>query len=303
MRWSRAVTTGVALAAMVLPAQSLARAPRATRLHVPQVPAPRAAALPAAWWQPGAVGSWQWQLTWPVDTTKAVQVYDIDYDGAGTGTPAQTAAIVSTLHAQGKRAICYLETGSWESYRPDAGDYAPSILGKTLAGFADERYVDIRQLDGARGPTGKTLHQILVGRFQKCKNAGFDGVETDLDDTYLEGSGATGFPLTKQHQETFNTALAADMHGLGLAWFLKNGVASDGFTADMAAVADGTVNEQCWQFGECSALKAFVTAGKPILNAEYSGTRAAVCPKAMAFPMATMRKRTSLNAAVVWQCF
>src|SRR5262249_57561942 len=110
MRWSRAVTTGVALAAVVLPAQSLARAPRATRLHVPQVPAPRAAALPAAWWQPGAVGSWQWQLTWPVDTTKAVQVYDIDYDGAGTGTPAQTAAIVSTLHAPGQRAIRYPPT-------------------------------------------------------------------------------------------------------------------------------------------------------------------------------------------------
>src|SRR5262245_8912 len=162
MRWSRALTTCVALAAVALPAQSLARAPRAIRLHVPQMPAPRAATLPAAWWQPGAVGSWQWQLTWPVDTTKPVQAYDIDYDGAGTGTPAQTAAIVSTLHAQGKRAICYLETGSWESYRPDAGDYAPSILGRTLAGFADERYVDIRQLDGARGPTGKTLHQILL---------------------------------------------------------------------------------------------------------------------------------------------
>jgi hypothetical protein len=261
----------------------------------------------AAWWQPTALKSWQWQLTWPVDTSKAVQVYDIDYDGSGNGTQAQVTTVVNTLHSQGKQAICYLETGSWESYRPDSNEYNTAWLGATLGGYPSEKYVDLNQLfTSSTGPTGLTLRQILDARFQQCKSEGFNGVETDLDDTYTD---TTGFStITKAVNENFNETLAGDIHNLGLAWFLKNGVNGDSFITDQLAqpasnAPDGTINEQCWQYGECSALKPFVTANKPILNTEYSGQQATVCPKALAFPMATMRKGTSLPAAVTWECW
>jgi hypothetical protein len=34
---------------------------------------------------------------------------------------------------------------------------------------------------------------------------------------------------------------------------------------------DGVLDEQCNQYNQCSAYKAYVSAGKPVLNAEYSG--------------------------------
>lgn len=257
-------------------------------LRAPAVPAGNA----GTWWQPGPLRSWQWQLTWPVSTSYQVQVYDIDYDGAGQGTPAQVAAVVAALHARGTRAVCYLETGGWEDYRPDAGRYPASVLGNSIDGYPDERYVDIRQWS--------VLGPILRARLQQCKSEGFDGVETDIDDSYTDN---TGFPLTLAEEVTFDTQVASVIHALGMAWFLKNGINDDAFIADMAPLADGTVNEQCWQYDECDQLRPFVLAGKPILNAEYTGAATTVCPQALAFPMATMRKGTDLGASVTWACW
>lgn len=261
-----------------------------------------APASASGWWHPGPVQSWQWQLTWPVNTGKAVQVYDIDYDGSGQGTQAQVTADVAALHARGVKVICYTETGSWESYRPDASAYAATWLGANLNGYPDERYVKLGALfDGTTGPTGLTLRQVLDARFAQCAAEGFDGVETDLDATYADTAG-----ISMTLNEQFNEALAADIHAAGLAWFLKNGINGDSFITDQLASADppdGTVNEQCHQYGECAALQPFTAAGKPVLNAEYSGKQAAICPSALGFPMAAARFPVSLNGNVTWHCW
>ena len=49
-------------------------------------------------------------------------------------------------------------------------------------------------------------------------------METDLDDTYTD---STGFPLTMANEITFMTEMAGAVHGLGLAWFLKNDINGD----------------------------------------------------------------------------
>ena len=100
------------------------------------------------WWHPGPLSSWQYDLEWPVAVPTnigPVQAYDIDYDGAEQGTEAQVTALVSRIHAEGGHAICYLESGAWENYRPDASQYPASVLGNAVGGYPDERYVDIRQ--------------------------------------------------------------------------------------------------------------------------------------------------------------
>ena len=33
---------------------------------------------------------------------------------------------ISDYHKQGKKVVCYLSAGSWESYRPDAKDFTPA---------------------------------------------------------------------------------------------------------------------------------------------------------------------------------
>ena len=248
------------------------------------------------WWHPGPVSSWQYDLEWPVavpTNVGPVQVYDLDYDGSGQDTQAQVAAVVAHAHAEGSHAICYVETGGWENYRPDAGKYPRSILGRSISGYPDERYVDIR-----RWPL---LGPVLDARFRQCKAEGFDGVETDIDDSYTD---STGFPLTLQDEVTFDTEVAHSIHALGLAWFLKNGIDDDAFITDMAPLAEGTVNEQCWQYSECSQLEPFVKAGKPVLNVEYEDPApASTCRRALAFPMATMHTDVNLDGRIAWACW
>jgi hypothetical protein len=250
----------------------------------------------AHWWHPDRVSSWQYDLEWPVavpTNVGAVQVYDIDYDGSGQGTTAQVAAMVARIHAEGGHAICYLETGGWENYRPDAGRYPRSVLGLPISGYPDERYVDIRQWP--------VLAPILEARFKQCKTEGFDGVETDIDDSYTD---QTGFPLTLHDEVTFDTDVAKAIHALGLAWFLKNGINDDAFITDMEPLADGTVNEQCWQYTECAQLERFAKAGKPILNVEYANLpEASTCRQALAFPMATMHTDVNLDGNISWACW
>ena len=83
-----------------------------------------------------------------------VEAYDIDEGNvAGTST-SQRAASVGAIHAGGAKAICYVETGGWESYRSDASEYSSAILGSTVPGYTDERYLDIRQWSDDPGPMG-----------------------------------------------------------------------------------------------------------------------------------------------------
>ena len=249
-----------------------------------------------AWWRPGRLTSWQYDLEWPVAVPTnlgPVQVYDIDYDGSGQGTEAQVAAVVARIGASGAHAICYVETGGWESYRPDAKRYPQTVLGLPISGYPDERYVDIRRW--------AVLGPILDARFRQCKAEGFAGVETDIDDSYTD---TTGFPLTLHDEVTFDREVANAIHALGLAWLLKNGVNDDAFIGEMEPLADGTVNEQCWQYNECSQLEPFAKAGKPILNVEYENLKqAATCRQALAFPMATMHTDVNLDGTIAWACW
>lgn len=68
-----------------------------------------------ALWQPTPTSTpWQWQLQGKIDVSVPATVYEVD----GFETPAST---VRRLHRRGRKVICYLDVGSWESYRPDKG--------------------------------------------------------------------------------------------------------------------------------------------------------------------------------------
>ena len=93
-----------------------------------------------------------------------------------------------------------------------------------------------------------------------------------------------GFPPTAPEQPGFNRRLFNGPNGRGLAVALKN--AGDQAAA-LIAYVDLSVNERCHELGECGQLEAFITAGKPVLNAEYlsdyvsdSGARDAMCSQA-----------------------
>ncbi|MFN8077615.1 MAG: endo alpha-1,4 polygalactosaminidase [Kineosporiaceae bacterium] len=219
--------------------------------------------------------TWQWQLTGRIDVSVVAQVYDLD----GQTTPGST---VAALHAQGRRVICYVSVGSWEKFRPDAAAFPAAVLGKALDGWPDERWLDVRRLD--------LLRPLVAARFDQCRAKGFDAVEPDNVDGYLNRS---GFPLTAAHQLAYNRAIADLAHERGLAVGLKNDLDQ---VAALQPRFDFAVNEQCHQYDECELLRPFVAAGKPVLHVEYEQAPSAFCGDTTSLGFSSMRKRLDLDA-------
>jgi hypothetical protein len=229
----------------------------------------------ATLWRPASGTTWQWQLSGALDTSVAVQVYDIDlFDN--------DASVVAALHAQGRRVVCYFSAGSHEPGRPDSGDFPAAVLGSALQGWPDERWLDIRRLD--------LLGPIMERRLDLCRQRGFDGVEADNVDGYSNG---TGFPLTAADQLAYNRFLARAAHARGLSIGLKNDLAQ---VAELEPDFDFAVNEECFAFSECDLLAPFVRAGKAVLNVEYDLDTASFCADARRRGFSSMRKNLALDA-------
>ncbi len=234
------------------------------------------APLPSGvYWKPGLVNSWQIQYSGTINTNLNVKVYNLD----GFDTPKST---VDALHARGIKVMCYFSAGSWEAWRPDKNQFPSYVLGKTLAGWPDERWLDIRRLD--------ILAPIMMARMDMCKSKGFDGIDPDNVDGYAND---TGLPLTAQDQLNYNLFLAAIAHQKGLAAGLKNDVDQ---IATLVLYFDWELNEECFTYDECDKLLPFIHAGKPVFNIEYELAAAAFCPQANAMNFNSLKKNLSLDA-------
>lgn len=276
------VRTAVALGALATlcgpPATSgAAPPPRAPDTAAGQAgPAAGPPAPPAgrARWRPARRTTWQWQLQGRVDLGVDADVYELD----GADTPAAT---VAALHAEGRRAICYLSAGSYESWRSDAAAFPAAVKGRRLDGWPGERWLDVRRLD--------VLRPIMAARLDVCATKGFDGVEPDNVDGYTH---RTGFPLTGRDQLAYNRLLAALAHERGLAVGLKNDVEQ---VRALEPAFDFAVNEECAAYAECGAYAPFLAAGKAVLHVEYDLDRASFCRRTTRQGLSSMRKRPDLG--------
>jgi hypothetical protein len=234
--------------------------------------APGAAARQA--WPP-TTAPWQWQLQGKIDTSVPAGVYDVD----GFETPAAT---VRRLHSQGRRVICYLDVGSWENFRPDAGEFPRSVLGRRYEGFPNERWLDIRRF--------KSFAPILEHRFSICARKDFDAVEPDNIAGFENN---TGFPLTAADQLRFNRWVARQVHARGMAVALKNdGTQAKALVGDF----DFAIVEQCFQYRECGLYKTFVEHGKAVFEAEYELEPSQYCGQAAALDFSSIGKSYELFA-------
>ncbi|MBI5533986.1 MAG: endo alpha-1,4 polygalactosaminidase [Deltaproteobacteria bacterium] len=234
-------------------------------------------------WVPAPGTTWQWQLSGAVNTSYDVAVYDIDLFDA-------TPALVAQLHAQGKKVICYMSAGSYEDWRPDAGDFPAVVLGGDYSGWAGEKWLDIRRID--------LLGPIMTARMDLCKSKGFDGIEPDNVDAYSQGSGETGFPLTAAHQLTYNKWFATEAHKRGLSVGLKND--TDQVNA-LVSYFDFVVTEDCFHYDECAVFNPFIAANKAVFAAEYTSTGATTssfCSKAKQMKVSAILKKLDLDAWV-----
>jgi hypothetical protein len=243
-------------------------------------------------WQPPADADWQWEIGAPLVTSNAmlmgtgVTAYNGDtapsdnpviYDIDAIDNPAST---VAALHALGDHVICYIEVGTAGNYYSAAEEgvsttyyaqlSAAHDLGSKLSGYP-ENFININ------APSAVSIIESMID--QQCAQKGFDAVETDLDETFGNNEGSTGFTITQANEETFLTTLSNYMHSIDLGWIAKNlddtGIAS--FVDDMAPLSQGIISEQCNQYGTCSLLAPYESEGKWIGNAEYTESQSQFC--------------------------
>jgi hypothetical protein len=239
------------------------------------------ASAAGSWWKLPARPTWYWQLTGKINNSEPVSVYDID----GFENSAEE---VATLHAQGKRVICYIDVGTAENFRPDYASFPASVLGHTN-GWPGEKWLDIRQLS--------VLEPIMTARFQMCHEKGFDAVEPDNMEAF---SNKSGFPVTAQEQLAYNEWIAGEVHSLGMAVLEKN----DGEQAtEQQPFFDGVITEQCNQYRECEDFEPYLLAGKPVLNAEYRKKTSKFCASDEAAGIMGARFGLALNGRKFEPCF
>jgi hypothetical protein len=214
----------------------------------------------AARWHPApTTAPWQWQLQGKTDTSFEAGVYDVD----GFETPT---SVVRRLHARGRHVVCYLDVGSWESFRPDAGAFPRSVIGCRYEGFPNERWLDVRRFHLFAEP--------LERRFDICARTGFDAVEPG---NIAGWENKTGFPIGAGAQLRFNRPVARQVHSRGMAVALKN---DGGQVRQLLGSFDFAIVEQCFQYEECGAYKPFIKADKAVFEAKYELEPSTYCDAA-----------------------
>jgi endo-alpha-1,4-polygalactosaminidase (GH114 family) len=290
------------------------------------------AAAPAVW-TPSVGARWQWQLQGKPGSHEATggiavgicrppfgggacvrpDVFDfdlyVDPSIAGRfGYELETAA-VDAVHASGRHAIGYVTAGDAERWRPDYEQYVDfdhRCGGCLLGNPFSRRFPDEYWANFGRGK-GRFVFmlQMLRARTDRVAATGFDGIEYDIVDTYAQGARYTGFHVSARTQLAYNRALAAMAHADGLSVALKN----DGEQIPQLLDSfDYAINEQCFQYDECgkagdptSGWRAFISAGKPVFEAEYRRTADAVCPTANRWDFSTIVKSRTYNLyAMPW---
>ncbi|MEU0967703.1 endo alpha-1,4 polygalactosaminidase [Streptomyces sp. NPDC005917] len=227
-------------------------------------------------WQPKPGVTWQWQLSGRVDTSVRASVYDIDgFD--------QSKATVGTLHGKGRKVICYVSTGAFEDWRPDAKKFPEPVLGRGN-GWEGERWLDIRRTD--------VLEPLMAARFDMCRDKGFDAVEPDNMDGYKN---RTGFPLKAADQLRYNRLIARLAHDRGMSVGLKNDLDQ---IPRLVGDFDFAVNEQCAQYGECGDLKPFIEADKAVFHVEYELPTSEFCARSRKLKLSSLEKKYELG---VWR--
>ena len=240
------------------------------------------------WYQPSVLITWQWQLQGAVNTSYNVDIYDIDlFDSS--------AALIQQLQQSGKKVICYFSAGSYEEWRSDADQFSADDLGNPLDGWAGERWLDIRS---------DNIRTIMKNRLDLAVQKGCDGVEPDNMDGY---SNNPGFAFTATDQLGFNRLIANEAHLRSLSIGLKNDLDQ---ISELVDYYDFAVNEQCFEYQECSLLAPFINNGKAVLNTEYEqkyvndvNERDALCVDSISRQFSTLVLPLALDDAFRFSCF
>ena len=103
--------------------------------------------------------------------------------------------------------VCYMNAGGWEEWRPDAGEFPTGIIGDDLDDREVERRVEVRRTD--------ILASIMGARMDSCRDKGFNGIEPDNIDGFMND---TGYDLTYKDQLAYIWLAGADRVVVSDCW-------------------------------------------------------------------------------------
>ena len=165
------------------------------------------------------------------------------------------SSVITSLQSEGKQVICYISTGSFESWRSDADAFDSSLLGKDMDGWDGEKWLDIANVT--------LLEPIMAARMDRAKAKGCDAIHPDNIDGYIND---TGFTLSYADQLNYNRLMAKLAHERGMKIGLKNDVDQ---LSELVEDFDFAINEECYQYNECSGYSSFIAMDKPVFIIEY----------------------------------
>lgn len=247
------------------------------------------------WWvpAPGEAADWDWQIDEPYDLSAPRAMYDLDlFDLAPPGSelrypdgskvavqPGQLGGMIGELHARNPApvVICYVDTGAFEHYRPDAHLFpgyredpaaipnrpeSPedgSVIGWDT-GWDGERWLDLRV------ESWDAFAELIWARLDLAERMGCDGVEPDQNNPL---GNDPGFEITLDDQLAWYREVARQAHERGLSVGMKNGHDQPGAAAMLVDSFDWALPESCVEFNECAALDVFVERGKAVFAVDY----------------------------------
>jgi hypothetical protein len=214
--------------------------------------------------------SLQYQIVGSIDTSVDAQLFVIDLFDA-------PLAKIAELHAKGRVVIGYVSVGSLEDWRKDVASFPQAAVGKQLANYPNESWLDIRSA---------AVRSAMGARLDLARKNGFDGIFASTLGGYMTNS---GFPLTRADELDYARFVANAAQSRGLS----AGLSSDFELSELATSYDWALAEGCIAHGFCDQLKPFMLQAKPVFNIETEGDQATVCMKAAGYGIPTTLKHSS----------
>ena len=262
---------------LVLGAATLAASiltPQAHAQNATSLPPPVSTTLP---WKPTPGLRWQIQYVGPPVLSIDADVYMLDMFDTD-------AKVIAALKARGKRAVCYINAGAWEDWRPDKNRFPKHVLGAPMGDWPGERWLDTRQ---------DALRDIMARRLDLCRKKGFDGV---IFDNVNSHTNPTGFPLAAADSLRYNAWLANAARSRALAAGMNNNSEQ---TNVLEPYFDWALAETCFREKWCANFSPFVANGKAVVAIEYlppSHWRTLWCEEAARLQFYLMIKAKKLTA-------
>lgn len=215
---------------------------------------------------PSQGARWQWQICCSrkgaqrdyVKLNHDVEFFDIDLFENRRRT-------VRRIHGRGDAAICYVDAGTLERWRPDAEKFRGhhGFIGKPLDDWPGQRWVDVRR--------SRIIRPIMRARLDKCARRGYDGAQFDDLDGWQLPKRKQGFPtkLRGRHVLRYAAWLANAAHRRGLSAAFENDLEQ---AKRLEPRFEWLIVEDCARYRECKhdGIRAFLDAGKFAGPVEYT---------------------------------